>query len=153
MYKDHFISDFKQLPVLESVPEVKFENLSLSKILEFFTDSFDILKSNCIYGGLVRITKLTLKKRVIGIYGKLFFFFLSFLPSYWIQYFPVFLTYCFFVEALLVIKKLSYIEKINKSIWIYSIPIPSSFIEADGVCEYIWHGTFNAEINGEKKIN
>ena len=62
MYKDHFISDFKQLPVLESVPEVKFENLSLSKILEFFTDSFDILKSSCIYGGLVRITSATLKK-------------------------------------------------------------------------------------------
>ena len=62
MYKDHFISDFKLLPVLESVPEVKFENLNRSKILEFFTDSFDILKSSCIYGGLVRITSATLKK-------------------------------------------------------------------------------------------
>ena len=62
MKKDHFISDFKLLPVLESVPEVKFENLKRSKILEFFTDSFDILKSSCIYGGLVRITSATLKK-------------------------------------------------------------------------------------------
>ena len=62
MNKDHFISDFKLLPVLEFQPEVVTQNLKRSKILEFFTGSFDILKSICIYGGLVRITSLTLKK-------------------------------------------------------------------------------------------
>ena len=62
MNEDHFISDLKQLPVLEFQPEVVTKNLKRSKILEFFTDSFDILKSSRIYGGLVRITSPTLKK-------------------------------------------------------------------------------------------
>ena len=62
MNKDHFISDFKLLPDLEFQPEVVTQNLKRSIILEFFTDSFDILKSSCIYGGLVRITSVTLKK-------------------------------------------------------------------------------------------
>ena len=62
MNEDHVISDFKLLPVLEFQPEVVTQNLKRSIILEFFTDSFDILKSSRIYDGLVRKTSATLKK-------------------------------------------------------------------------------------------
>ena len=69
MNEDHVISDLKQLPVLEFQPEVVTQNLKRSKILEFFTDSFDILKSSRIYDGLVRKTSATLKKARLRIYA------------------------------------------------------------------------------------